>query len=79
MHCSKSNPTVLATSYLQPASLSLRAYIFPMSPMPMMPTMNFSMPRGTLELLPVAMTDVEIFLPRLIAKIKGRGSKAITF
>jgi hypothetical protein len=26
--------------YLQPAWLSLRAYIFPISPMPMMPTTN---------------------------------------
>lgn len=33
-------PELLQTrhTYLQPASLILRAYIFPMSPMPMMPT-----------------------------------------
>lgn len=34
--------------YLQPASLSRRAYILPMSPMPMMPTMKDSMSGGTM-------------------------------
>ncbi|KAK5627572.1 hypothetical protein RRF57_003286 [Xylaria bambusicola] len=34
-------------AYFQPASLSLRAYILPISPMPMMPTMKFSISGGT--------------------------------
>lgn len=33
--------------YLQPAAASRRAYILPMSPMPMMPTVKPSMPSGT--------------------------------
>ncbi len=32
--------------YLQPAALSLRAYILPMSPMPIRPTTKFSIPFG---------------------------------
>ncbi len=34
-------------AYFQPASLSLRAYIFPMSPIPIIPTMKFSISGGT--------------------------------
>lgn len=35
--------------YLQPAAASRRAYILPISPMPMMPTVKPSMPSGTWE------------------------------
>lgn len=35
--------------YLQPAAASRRAYILPISPMPMMPTVKPSMPSGTCE------------------------------
>ena len=35
--------------YLHPAALSLRAYILPMSPMPMRPTVKSSIQGGTAE------------------------------
>lgn len=36
-------------THLQPASDSLSAYILPMSPMPINPTVKFSIPAGTLD------------------------------
>lgn len=38
-----------AKTHLQPASDSLSAYILPMSPMPINPTVKFSIPTGTLD------------------------------
>ena len=38
-----------ATTYLQPASDNLSAYILPMSPMPISPTAKFSIPPGTVR------------------------------
>ena len=37
--------------YLHPALLSLRVYIFPMSPIPMMPIVKFSMEEAMLAIL----------------------------
>ena len=43
--------------YLQPAALNLRAYIFPMSPMPMRPTLKSSISEGTTPSMIVPMQD----------------------
>lgn len=52
-HCAGGPTARSKVVYLHPASLSLRVYIFPMSPIPMMPIVKFSMEEAMLAVLRV--------------------------
>jgi hypothetical protein len=53
-------------NYLHPASLSCLAYIFPMSPMPIMPTTKFSM-ASALSLFSVVQSHGSYPMKRLVS------------
>ena len=61
--------------YLHPAALNLRAYILPMSPMPMSPTTKSSIPGGTAEDLAAMMQKLQKSVAIPFPKITSSRSK----